>query len=145
MAEAARNLGATAAMETKIAAIDRAATVKEAVDLLLATSQDVFPVVDQTGRLHGLLERNDIIAALQTSAADAPIAPFAHPAPPTIRGHETVGAALQHLNAGAPVGVVDGEGRLIGLLTRQSLAEIMMIREMRPDWRFEGRAAPPVA
>lgn len=143
MAEAARNLEATAAMETKIAAIDRAATVKEAIDLLLATSQDVFPVVDQTGRLHGLLERNDIITALQTNAADAPIAPFARLAPPTIREHETVGAALQHLNAGDPVGVVDAEGRLVGLLTRQSLAEVMMIREMRPDWRFGRDAAAP--
>jgi len=72
-----------------------------------------------------------------------PIAPFAHPAPPTIRDHETVGAALQHLNAGDPVGVVDAEGRLVGLLTRQSLAEVMMIREMRPDWRFGRDAAAP--
>ena len=143
MAEAARNLDAIAAMETKIAAIDRAATVKEAVDLLLATSQDAFPMVDQTGRLHGMLERSDIIAALQSSSADAPIAPFARPAPPTIRDHETVGAALRYLNAGDPVGVVDGEGRLVGLLTRQSLAEIMMIREMRPDWRFARNAENP--
>jgi len=136
MAEAARNLDATAAMETKIAAIDRVATVREAIDLLLATSQDVFPMVDQSGRLHGLLGRTEIMNALQSIAPDAPIAPFAHPAPPTIRDHETVGAALPHLNAGDPVGVVDSEGRLVGLLTRQSLAEIMMIREMRPDWRF---------
>ena len=143
MAEAARDLAATAAMETRIAAIDRAATVREAVDLLLATSQDVFPMVDQSGRLHGLLGRPEIISALQTSAADAPVAPFAQPAPPTIRDHETVGAALRHLNAGDPVGVVDAEGRLVGLLTRQSLAEIMMIREMRRDWRFGDNAEKP--
>jgi len=143
IAEAARDLAATAAMETRIAAIDRAATVREAVDLLLATSQDVFPMVDQSGRLHGLLGRPEIISALQTSAADAPVAPFAQPAPPTIRDHETVGAALRHLNAGDPVGVVDAEGRLVGLLTRQSLAEIMMIREMRRDWRFGDNAEKP--
>lgn len=136
MAEAARHLDATAAMETKIAAIDRAATVREAVDLLLATSQDVFPMVDQSGRLHGLLGRTEIVAALQSSPPDAPIAPFAQSAPPTIGSHEQVGAALRHLNAGDPVGVVDAEGRLVGLLTRQSLAEVMMIRESRPDWRF---------
>ena len=58
-----------------------------------------------------------------------------------------MGAALQHLNAGDPVGVVDIEGRLVGLLTRQSLAEIMMIRDLRPDWRFDrkGENATPVA
>jgi stage IV sporulation protein FB len=38
--------------------------------------------------------------------------------------------------------VIDPEGVLVGLLTRQNLAEIMMIKAMRPDWRFDrGRDA----
>jgi stage IV sporulation protein FB len=36
--------------------------------------------------------------------------------------------------------VTDADGAIIGLLTRQALAEVMMIRAARPDWRFERRA-----
>ena len=32
--------------------------------------------------------------------------------------------------------VTDGEGALIGLLTRQALAEVMMIKTARPEWRL---------
>ncbi len=143
LAEAARGLPALDAMETRIAAIDRAASIGEAVDTLLATSQDDFPVIDAEGRLQGLLSRAEIVEALRTSEPGAPIAPFARKEVATINGNETIDAALTVLNAGEAVGVVDDDGRLLGLLTRQSLAEIMMIRDARPDWRFARRGANP--
>jgi stage IV sporulation protein FB len=139
MAEAARDLPAADAMETRIATLPRDASVREAVDTLLATSQDDFPLLDQAGRLAGMLSRKEIIGALQSAEPGAPIAAFARRGTPTIGDATTVGDALTHLNGGEPVGVVDADGRLVGLLTRQSLAEIMMIREMRPDWRFSRR------
>ncbi len=139
LSEAARGLPAVDAMETRIAAIGRGATVSEAIDTLLATSQDDFPVVDSSGRLVGLLSRPEIVEALRAAEPGAPIVPFAKQEIATIGAHEMVDAALPRLNAGDPVGVVDVEGRLLGLLTRQSLAEIMMIRDARPDWRFRRR------
>jgi Zn-dependent protease len=139
MAEAARGLPAVDAMEHRIATLNRGSTVGEAVDVLLATSQDDFPVVDAAGRPAGLLSRAEIVEALRVSDANAPVAPFAKKEVATIGAHETIDAALPILNAGDPVGVVDAEGRLVGLLTRQSLAEIMMIRDARPDWRFPKR------
>ncbi len=139
MAEAAREVPAVDAMETRIAAIGREATVSEAVEILLATSQDDFPVVDAIGRPAGLLSRGEIVEALRASDPGAPVAPFASKELATIGSHENVEAALPSLNAGAPVGVVDPEGRLVGLLTRQSLGEIMMIRDARPDWRIPRR------
>jgi CBS domain-containing protein len=141
MAEAARRLPAVDAMETRIATIGRGATVGEAIDILLATSQDDFPVVDLHGRPAGLLARAEIVEALRVCEASAPIAPFVKKDVATIDDNETVDAALPKLNAGDPVGVVDADGRLVGLLTRQSLAEIMMIRDARPDWRFPRRGA----
>lgn len=139
MSEAARGLAAVDAMENRIAVLDRAATVGEAIDILLATSQDDFPVVDGAGRLTGLLSRGEIVEALRTSDPGAPVAPFARKQIATVGAHETIDAALPSLNAGDPVGVVDSDGRFVGLLTRQSLAEIMMIRDARPDWRFRRR------
>ncbi|MCC3244175.1 site-2 protease family protein [Methylocystis sp. WRRC1] len=140
MSEAARGLSAIDAMETRIATIDRGSTVNEAVEILLATSQDDFPVVDSAGWFHGLLSRSDIVEALRTSDPGAPIAPFARKETPTINSDATVDAALPALNGGETVGVIDPDGRLVGLLTRQSLAEIMMIRDARPDWRFSRRS-----
>jgi stage IV sporulation protein FB len=139
MSEAARDLPATDAMETRIATLARDATVREAVDTLLATSQDDFPILDHAGRLAGMLSRNEIIGALGGAEPGAPVAAFARKGTPTIVDTATVGAALSHLNGGETVGVVDADGRLVGLLTRQSLAEIMMIRDQRPDWRFSRR------
>ncbi len=139
MSEAARGLPAVDAMEHRIATLDRGSTVGEAVDILLATSQDDFPVVDSAGHPAGLLSRAEIVEALRVSDPGAPIAPFAQKDVPTIGAHETIDAALPILNNGDPVGVVDSEGKLVGLLTRQSLAEIMMIRDARPDWRFRRR------
>lgn len=139
MAEAARGLPAADAMETRIATIGRAATVSEAIETLLATSQDDFPLVDATGRPAGLLSRSEIVDALRVSDPGAPVAPFARKEIATIGAQDNIDEALPLLNAGDPVGVVDSEGRLLGLLTRQSLAEIMMIRDARPDWRFPHR------
>lgn len=136
MFEAARGLRAGDAMETSIAAIPRAATVREAVDILLATSQDEFPVVDVYGRLAGFLSRPDIVAALRASEPGGPIAPFVRQDAAAIGMGENIDAALPKLTEGGAVGVTDSDGRLVGLLTRQSLAEIMMIRDVRPDWRF---------
>jgi len=136
MFEAARGLKAADAMETSIAAIPRAATVREAIDILLATSQDEFPVVDASSRLSGFLSRSEIVEALRGSEPGGPIAPFVRQETATIGMSENIDEALPKLTAGSAVGVTDQDGRLVGLLTRQSLAEIMMIRDARPDWRF---------
>jgi len=37
--------------------------------------------------------------------------------------------------------VVEGTGRLVGLFTRQSLTEIMLIKSVQPAWR--PRLSPP--
>jgi hypothetical protein len=37
----------------------------------------------------------------------------------------------------AVLGVIDADGILVGLLTRQNLGEMMIIKAIRPDWRFE--------
>ena len=36
--------------------------------------------------------------------------------------------------------VTDADGAIIGLLTREALAEVVLIRSARPEWRFDRRA-----
>jgi stage IV sporulation protein FB len=136
VSEATRDIMAADAMETRLATIDRAASLGEAVELLLATSQDEFPVLDADGRLHGLLARADIIEALKTSDAGAPVAPFVRKDAPTIEAGAPLDKALEKLGAGDTVGVIGRDGQLLGLLTRQSVAEVVLIKSARPDWRF---------
>jgi Zn-dependent protease len=136
MSSATRDVRVEDAMETRIATIDRGATIGEAVETLLATSQDEFPVLDFGRRIVGLMTRADIIAALTDGEAGAPIAPFVRRDVQTIEPGASMDAALQKLQGVSSLGVVDGEGALVGLVTRQSVAEIVLIKNARPDWRF---------
>jgi len=126
-------------METRITPINRDATIGEAVDVLLATSQDSFPFVDRSGRMVGLLSRDDIVEAVKASNTSAPVAPFAHKQAVTLGSNETLDKALEKLSETPAVGVVDADGALLGLVTRKSIAEVMLIKAARPDWRFARR------
>ena len=140
VSETTRDVTAGDAMETRIVTIGRGATVGEAVETLLATSQDDFPLLDAGGRLQGLLSRADIVEALKTAEPGAPIAPFVRKEAPTIDAGASLDTALAKLNEAGAIGVIDANGALLGLLTRQSVAEVMLIKAARPEWRF-GRGA----
>ncbi len=134
--EATRGLGVEDAMETRIATIDWGADLGEAVETLLATAQDEFPVVSGNARLMGLLSRADIIEALKTEERHAPIAPFVRRDVPTVGRRAPLDKTLEKFTTAPAVGVVDEDGALLGLLTRQSVAEVVLIANVRPDWRF---------
>lgn len=136
VSETTSDVTAGDAMETRIATIGRNASIGEAVETLLATSQDDFPVLDASGRLHGLLVRADIVEALKTAETGAPIAPFVRKEAPTIDAGASLESALAKLNEAGAIGVINEDGALLGLLTRQSVAEVMLIKSARPEWRF---------
>ena len=52
---------------------------------------------------------------------------------------ESVFDRLQGRGAAA-LYVTDPDGKIIGLLTRQTVGEVMMIRAARPDGRFDRKA-----
>lgn len=137
--EAARGLTVEDAMETRIATIGWGADIGEAVDTLLATAQDEFPVVAADGRLIGLLSRADILEALKTEERHAPIAPFVRKDAPTIARDAPLDRTMEKFVNAPAMGVVDEDGALVGLLTRQSVTEVVLIANMRPDWRFRKR------
>ena len=124
------------AMETRVVSISRGATIGEAVEILLATSQESFPLVNASGGLVGLLFRDDIVEAVRGGDTDAPVAPFAHKEISTLSPEQTLDTGLSLLAKAPAVGVVAADGRLLGLVTRQSVAEVMLIKAARPDWRF---------
>jgi Zn-dependent protease/CBS domain-containing protein len=142
--ESARGLSVGQAMETRFASLPADARLADAVDALLATAQHEFPVVDAFNKPIGLVTREDIFAALKDQDRDAAVADFMRAPIETLRAEAPLDATVdQFLQREAPaVCVVDRDGVLVGVLGRQNLAEMMMIKSMRPDWRFErARAA----
>lgn len=136
ISEAARDVIVADAMERRIATISRDASVGEAVEMLLDTPQEMYPVVDADGRPEGYLSREEIALAVKSADARDLIAPFASKNLATIEADATLDKALEMLSANSAIGVLGRDGALLGLVTRQSLAEVMLIKTARRDWRF---------
>ncbi|HUB64139.1 MAG TPA: site-2 protease family protein [Methylocella sp.] len=139
--EAARGLSVGDAMETRFNAIPVQANLAEAIETLLATAQHEFPVVDAFGKPVGLLVREDMLSALKIHDREASITAFMRAPVETVRSTAPLETVLGRLLGpqAAALAVTDSEGILVGLLTRQNLAEMMIIKARRPDWRFDRR------
>jgi len=105
------------------------------VQTLLRTSQNEFPVVDGAERPIGVLGRSDIIRALKTLGPDARVRDAMNATLPTIEKRRPLEEALTLLQdkAAPAVAVVDADGRLVGLVTAETLGELMMVREAMPE------------
>ena len=122
-------------MMTQLARLRPEAHIDEAVDTLLRTSQSEFPVVDADGKLAGVLSRADMIRALKQLGPDARIGDAMTREVPTIGHRACLDEAIRLLQEKqAPaVGVVDAGGRLAGLITSETIGEMLMVREALPQ------------
>ena len=129
-------------MMTQFAHLAPDAHIDEAVETLLRTSQSEFPVVDADGRLVGVLGRGDMIRALKQHGPDATVAdamtsrcPDRQPSRLPRRGDPPVAG-----KAAPAVGVVDAAGKLAGLITSETIGEMLMVRDALPKGNgFRGR------
>jgi Zn-dependent protease/CBS domain-containing protein len=129
-----RGVPVSTAMMTQFATLTPQAHVDEAVQTLLRTSQAEFPVVDEAGKPVGLLGRNDLIRALKQLGPDARVADAMTTTVPTIAQRRCLEEAFRMLQEkSAPaVAVVDGTGRLVGLVTSETVGEMLMLQEALP-------------
>jgi Zn-dependent protease/CBS domain-containing protein len=141
-----RGVPVSHAMMTQFATLTPQAHIDEAVQTLLATSQGEFPVVNGAGKPVGVLDRGALIRALKTLGPDARVADAMSQEFPIISHRFTLEQAfklLQQKSAPA-VGVTDTSGKLVGLITNETIAEMMMLNDAAPrGWRPGpwGRAA----
>jgi len=129
-----RGVPVGAAMVTQFSTLLPDAPIDEAVETLLRTTQNEFPVVDPAGRPVGVLGRNDLIRTLKQRGPDARVADAMTAPVPTIGHRACLDEAfriLQEKSAPA-VGVVDASGRLIGLVTSETIGEMLMVRDALP-------------
>jgi stage IV sporulation protein FB len=129
MQDVSRSLGAGDAMITRFERLGVQATIADAVDLLLRTTQHEFPVVDGGGRLRGFLTRNAMIQALSKTGPTTPVLDVMTGEIPTVPAHSRLEAALRLMQGRSvpAVGIVDWNGALVGYLTPENIGELMMI------------------
>jgi stage IV sporulation protein FB len=129
--ESSRGLTIGNAMLTDFHTLPPHATLKDAVELLLAGTQHDFPIVDAAGGFVGLLTRTALITGLSEHGKDHPAASVMEtcetqldPADPLAKGMECLrNASCPALPVISPI-----NGRLVGLLTGENIGEVMMVR-----------------
>ena len=132
-----RGVPVTSAMMTQFATLAPDERIDHAIETLLRTSQTEFPVVEN-GRLIGVLGRSDIIKALKQLGPLVPIADVMQRDVPVISYRRTLDEAFKLLQEKAvpAVGVVDANGRLVGLITSETVGEMLMVRDAMQGFRF---------
>jgi len=131
---ASRGVPVSYAMMTRFATLSPEAHIDDAVQTLLQTSQGEFPVVDNGGKPVGVLGRADLIRAIKTRGPEMRVSDAMVSDIPTISHRATLEQAfklLQQKSAPA-VSVTDATGRLVGLVTSETIAEMMMLQEALP-------------
>jgi stage IV sporulation protein FB len=131
------------AMVTHFERLGRNSNVADAVECLIRTTQHEFPVCDADDRLQGVLSRDAMIRALKERGPDTPVVEVMTTDIPEVRDRGNLEEAtrlLQERDRPA-VGVVDRDGRLVGLVTRETIGELMMVESARGGGGRPGPAA----
>jgi len=130
------------AMMTRFRTLTPADTVGDALDELLAGAQVDFPVITN-GELVGILVRRDLVEAVSGSGRDTPVGEVMRKDLKTVTASGDLQAALARMQAdgGVTLPVLDGDGRLVGLLTRENLGEYLMVHAAMHGLRGRSRMA----
>ncbi|MDF2620120.1 MAG: peptidase [Xanthobacteraceae bacterium] len=144
MKQAAQGLLVEDAMITQFETLGPQASVGDAAEALIRTTQKEFPIVDGATHLRGVLTRDAMIHALQAKGPTASVLE-AMAEVPTVPVRSPLDRALKLITeSGAPVvGVTDAGGRLVGLLSPENVGEMMMLRAAQPEGRFGPWAKKP--
>jgi CBS domain-containing protein len=137
MRDVSRRFPVSSAMVREFRTLPATATLQDAVDALLATSQHDFPVLDESGNVAGILTRHDLISALRKDDPNIRVTDVMRCDIPTVTTgtrFEEAFRIMQECNCPA-VPVLDGMKRLVGLLTPENVSELMMVQSARPRRR----------
>lgn len=117
------------AMITDFRTLAHGATIREAADLLLSTSQQDFPVVAGSSVV-GLLSRTALMKAMAGEGPEAYVAGAMEREFPRLSPDADLGSAAAQLAAGSCALVLEGD-QLVGMLTAENLSEFLVLRQIR--------------
>jgi Zn-dependent protease/CBS domain-containing protein len=116
-----------AAMVTEFRTLGPGNTIRDAANMLLATSQQDFPVA-HGGQTVGLLGRTALLRAMATDGPDSYVAGVMDRNYATIEPDMDLAEVLPLMaQAGSCALVMEGD-RLLGLLTSENLSEFLLLR-----------------
>ncbi len=116
-----------AAMVTDFRTLPHGSTVRDAADLLLATSQQDFPVM-LGEQVIGLLNRNGLLRALAAEGPDAYISGSMNRDFKSLDPDMDLAEALTAMSEAGSCALVMKDEKLLGLLTTENLAEFLLLR-----------------
>jgi Zn-dependent protease/CBS domain-containing protein len=121
----------SAAMITDFRTLAHGATIRDAADLLLQSSQHDFPVVHGDAVI-GLLTRSALVRAMMTEqGAEAYVAGAMDRDFPRLDPNSSLAEAIPKLQvAGGVALVMDEDDRLVGILTSEHLSEFLLLRQI---------------
>jgi Zn-dependent protease/CBS domain-containing protein len=118
-----------AAMITDFRTLEHGATIRDAGDLLLKTSQHDFPVM-HGGQVSGLLTRSALVRAMMTAGPESYVAGVMEREFVRLTPDMPLASALPQLSAaGGAALVMDAEDHLAGILTGEHLSEFILLRQ----------------
>lgn len=117
-----------AIMVREFTSVQADATLGEALDRLLAGSQQDFPVA-QGNQVVGVLTRKDLLAALEQRGKGARVREIMIEPEDPVEAYDAATGALQRLSAGVALIPVVHHEKLVGLLTSENLAEFLAAAE----------------
>lgn len=116
------------AMMTRFFTLSRADSLGRAAELLLAGTQQDFPVVEDH-RVVGILTRRRLLEGLARGGRDIYVSEAMEPAPPPVHPEDPLEEVLERLTGGNPgVVPVENEEGLCGLLTAENAGELVLVR-----------------
>jgi Zn-dependent protease/CBS domain-containing protein len=143
------NLPVSEAMVTHLIRLAPEATLEDAVEALLRTSQHEFPIVDAEDRILGVLTRDKLIAALKHKGSTTAVSEVMQRDLPVVRSDEPFDKAFHLMQESAfpALPVVDRLGRFRGLITPENVGELMIVstllpKEGQPAWRGSSSVSP---
>jgi len=130
---AGRGLIAADAMVSRYETLAPTSSIADAADALIRTTQHEFPVVDDAGRLRGVLTRDCMIKALRGKGPQALVGDAMRTDVPTVHCSQKLEAALRMLQEKRlpAVGVTGSDGRLVGYITPENVSELVMTAPAR--------------
>jgi stage IV sporulation protein FB len=130
---AGEGLNVAQMMVTHFRAIPVHATLSDAVDLLLSGEQREFPVVDNMGRVEGVLTRDNLIKGISQRGPSSTVGEAMTAQVQAVSPRLGFQEALERLrSSGLPaLPVVDETGRLVGLLTLDNITDLLLVRRAR--------------
>lgn len=125
-------------MTRNVSSITPDMTMSAVLEIFRSTRISGAPVVDGAGNLLGIISMQDLITALLQSDLEAAVDRYMSSNPITIKGSDPVVEALQ-LFVTTKVGrlpVVDGQGKMIGLLTKGDITR-GLLKALQKDYQVE--------